>query len=1004
MQWLDLGIVLILFSTCGGFAAAGGSAAHYPFDRGAGDQARDASASERHAAIKGAHWRTTERGPALAFDGRSAFVDCGPSDRLGLKDALTLCAWIKPRKLPPRLQEPVVLGGYSRSWALTYSWRGHAYFYVAEPGNNLAVPLKPGRWRHVTATFDGRLMRLYVDAELKRERVLDEAAEIPSAGQFRIGGNPSQKMYFNGWLDDVRIYARSLSGAEVKDLVGGEVARLAPLRRRSATAFFENHTNPIDWRQVGERVLFANRHVGMEFRQTSRGFQLERFYGRGARKDFLAKGPANQRANLFQVMMTEPRGGFRAAFGVGNMAARSTALRVERDRKESTLRLIWKDVDLRDDKAALDVEVSVKLQAGDPKSYWRFRVSNRSRKWGISRVYFPIVNIAPIGDAKENVFIYPLVRGRLVRNPFGRERGYGDGVHESGRYPSAYGMQFQALYNERTEVGLYLATEDGTPNLRNIETPNYPTHLTWKPGHFPPNVGYAGEDFAVGYDCVVRPFRGDWWDACRLYREWALKQSWCRKGPLSRRRDIPRWYKEAPVFLCTANYSRDQQVAMIRDECKRFLKWAGVPLPLKWYGWKVYRTQLTAYDLPDCPWRFGGPKNPDRPCGNVHDGNYPALPALPGFARACSELRKLGGMVNPYVCLQIYDQGPTENAPYAGAARPHVVRDERGALQTYGREPSWAMCPWSTWWQSRLAETCRALLAREGVGGFYLDTMHGAGERCFATQHGHSACGGETLPGGMHHLVAHLHKCIKAADPDAIVTGEDSTENMIDVIDGKLYQHTLTPNDRAPLFATVYQDYIPRYGMSLIPTSDSRPFMQAAELFVEGAQIGRIYIGPMPKHKLSFDEAGHGPLLDFIGRMVAYYRSETARKFLCYGRLMRPIRFRSPDPMPEVYHMTSGKRISLPALRSGVFLSEDGDLGVFIVNTSEHELAFASDIVPARHGLPVKTMVRAEKVMPDGTIRPSGEPSSRGVAIAGTVRARDVAFFRIRPRWGSGDK
>src|SRR3546814_8901384 len=37
--------------------------------------------------------------------------------------------------------------------------------------------------------------------------------------------------------------------------------------------------------------------------------------------------------------------------------------------------------------------------------------------------------------------------------------------------------------------------------------------------------------------------------------------------------------------------------------------------------------------------------------------------------------------VCPYVALEIYDQGPTNNAPYADEAHPNITRDLYGALR-----------------------------------------------------------------------------------------------------------------------------------------------------------------------------------------------------------------------------------------------------------------------------------------------------------------------------------
>ena len=155
------------------------------------------------------------------------------------------------------------------------------------------------------------------------------------------------------------------------------------------------------------------------------------------------------------------------------------------------------------------------------------------------------------------------------------------------------------------------------------------------------------------------------------------------------------------------------------------------------------------------------------------------------------------------------------------------------------------------------------LLDQENVGSFYLDVMHGRSKPCYWTPHGHTAAGGSSMTVGMHDLVEYLHVAIKANDPEAIATGENSSENMIDVIDGILYQWTILPENTAPIFAAVYQDYIPRYGVEISIGSGDPFFMDCASMFVEGDQIGRFRIRPR-SHILSFENSEHEPLLAFL--------------------------------------------------------------------------------------------------------------------------------------------
>ena len=289
------------------------------------------------------------------------------------------------------------------------------------------------------------------------------------------------------------------------------------------------------------------------------------------------------------------------------------------------------------------------------------------------------------------------------------------------------------------------------------------------------------------------------------------------------------------------------------------------------------------------------------------------------------------------------------------------------------------------------------MLQRENVGGFYLDVMQGTAMPCYWTPHGHSACGGEAITTGMHGLCEVIYDAVKAQDPEAITTGENSSENMIDVIDGVL-GNTLEPENIAPIFAAVYQDYIPRYGTNISIDSSDAFFLEAASLFVEGAQVGRLALRPRPAI-LSFQKHEHKEMIEFLSRVVGYYKQEVAKKFLAYGQLMRPLEFAAPSPMPMLSYMTpyAGIRVQLPALMSGVFRSADSELGVFIVNVSKKETPFRVSLALARHGLSQGAVVDVEVIAPDGTTRSVLRKVKDIVLLKGSLPGRHITMFRLKP-------
>ncbi|MCX6904260.1 MAG: LamG domain-containing protein, partial [Verrucomicrobia bacterium] len=78
------------------------------------------------------------------------------------------------------------------------------------------APLPVGRWVHVAGTFDGKLMRIYVDGE---ERGSMERPGPVKPNEFRVclgGYEAGHRAHFAGLLDEVKLFSRALSGTEVR--------------------------------------------------------------------------------------------------------------------------------------------------------------------------------------------------------------------------------------------------------------------------------------------------------------------------------------------------------------------------------------------------------------------------------------------------------------------------------------------------------------------------------------------------------------------------------------------------------------------------------------------------------------------------------------------------------------------------------------------------------------------------------------------------------------------
>jgi Concanavalin A-like lectin/glucanases superfamily len=201
-----------------------GPIAAYSFDEGEGTTVEDLTGNGHTASVEGAEWTSHGKyGGAIQFNASKEDVLKIPaSPELNLNEEFTLEAWVRPESADE--DAPLITKQTTGSKAEPYylyegGWEPNTPYGGTEPepgvGDlaNASEPLPQKTWSHVALTYDGAKVRLYVNGEL-----VDQSSAGPpplTEGEIEIGGATEQGEYFDGRIDELRVYGRALDGGEI---------------------------------------------------------------------------------------------------------------------------------------------------------------------------------------------------------------------------------------------------------------------------------------------------------------------------------------------------------------------------------------------------------------------------------------------------------------------------------------------------------------------------------------------------------------------------------------------------------------------------------------------------------------------------------------------------------------------------------------------------------------------------------------------------------------------
>jgi hypothetical protein len=200
-----------------------GAVAAYAFNEASGTTAADASGNGHPGSVSGATWIATGKfGRALSFDGVNDWVTVPNSPDLNVTTGLTIMAWIYPT-VSNGVRDVVIKEGAGVDVYNLYhrNWRGRPEANIFVGGVNRTAEgtsLPANTWSHIASTYDGTTLRLFVNGAQAASTAASGALPVSSA-PLRIGGNALWGEFFKGRIDEIRVYNRALSQAEIQSLM-----------------------------------------------------------------------------------------------------------------------------------------------------------------------------------------------------------------------------------------------------------------------------------------------------------------------------------------------------------------------------------------------------------------------------------------------------------------------------------------------------------------------------------------------------------------------------------------------------------------------------------------------------------------------------------------------------------------------------------------------------------------------------------------------------------------
>ena len=199
-----------------------GLVSHWEFDEGSGSTVTSSVYNKTDDLNEdlSSGWVDGIFGTALNFDGSGDTVTVAHYDAVGLTNNITLSAWIKPDSIDDG--DGIISKGYlsGDSYAMNLTAAGNLVFKTDAGEWQSNSQVNTDQWQHVAISYDGSSLKFYINGQQDSNVVSTNMTLQSSLDPIQIGSDTVNFnfKYFDGVIDDARIYNRALSTNEIGSL------------------------------------------------------------------------------------------------------------------------------------------------------------------------------------------------------------------------------------------------------------------------------------------------------------------------------------------------------------------------------------------------------------------------------------------------------------------------------------------------------------------------------------------------------------------------------------------------------------------------------------------------------------------------------------------------------------------------------------------------------------------------------------------------------------------